>query len=447
MADLAEVQVLRDAIERCTRTEEEWEPRLGALMADPERRRRLEDQAAAVAARIKEADKSLGLLGEVIGIKDLIHVSGLPTTGGSLLPPDLLTHEEGTVVTALRKAGALILGKLVTTPFGFFDPAATLNPFVPGHTPGGSSSGCGAAVAAGLCSLAVGTQTYASTSRPAAYCGVVGFKPSQGRVPMDGILLCAESLDQAGFFSRHVAPLHALSEAVCASWRPDIARNPGAGRVRIGVPEGPLLSRCEPEAMAAFRGTLRALEGKGFDVVSVQCPEDFDRIDRLHRQLMAFEYARFHGRWFADHERLYPPGLAEVIVSGRSVAAEDAAAARRSCRGLRERMDAALQRHALDAWISPGATAPPPRGLGSTGDPSMSLPWSHAGVPTVTLPSGYLQGADNVAGDSLRLPLSITLAGRWGGDEDLLSTAARVEQALLVDPIWQIFGSRSKASI
>ncbi|GAQ84558.1 aspartyl-tRNA(Asn)/glutamyl-tRNA (Gln) amidotransferase subunit A [Klebsormidium nitens] len=447
---------------RAAETEDAWEPALGALLPEAGRRERLQNDAESLVNDCVASGHVPPLFGFLVAIKDTIHVSGMETRAGSLLPPSLLAGDEAPVVTDLKAAGALILGKAATSEFAHFEPAATRNPVAPGHTPGGSSSGPAAAVAAGLCDIAVGTQTIGSISRPAAYCGVVGFKPSKGRISIKGIIPCSPSIDQVGFFTRHVAPLRAVCSATVANWEPTvrlgwsptdtvgslepvISEDPQAdfhetirsketplnaagerARVkRLGVPDGPFLRGCEGAALADFEKTLGALARHGFEIVRVPALEDIADIDRAHRTLEAFEIADLHREWFRDYAARYRPKTVELIIQGQNVAPIEAERGRQSTLELRHRLESLMAQHRLDGWIAPAATGPPPFGLGSTGDPRMSVPWSHSGLPTVTLCTGHITGASSQV-----LPLAVTVAGHWGADEALLCLGEDLEAAV-----------------
>eukprot|EP00850_Spirogloea_muscicola_P021556 SM000253S09045 [mRNA] locus=s253:89909:93768:- [translate_table: standard] len=455
-----------------------WEPLLGALLPEDDRYGRLERQAWILNKKFPPNVPRPPLFGHLLGVKDVLRVSGQPTRAGSKLPQELLDGEEATVVKLLRDAGALIMAKCTTTCFGFFNPAHTNNPTAPGHTPGGSSCGPAAAVASGLCTLGVATQTYASISRPAAYCGVVGFKPSHGRLPTIGIIPGSPSLDQPGFFARSVGPLMAVSQCTCTNWRG--AATLDSKPKKLGVPAGPLLAKCEPRALAAFETTLVQLSAEGWIVSRVDAIGDFEDIERKHMNLMSYEYGQVHKDWIKQRE-LYLDELATFIDQGLQVTSEAAEEGRQSCNSLRTALESLMDEYKLAAWIAPGATGPPPKGLASTGSPHMSLPWTHSGLPSITLPSALLpagtsscqsthmdgagvSGAPVTASNDgqtlaeslpssraklegikpegsvtyreehqakpVHLPLAVTLAGRWGSDEELLLLALKVEKAL-----------------
>src|ERR1041385_2018446 len=205
----------------CQRVET-LDSQIQALLPEPDRNARLRREALALQARYPDPANRPPLYGILVGVKDIYNVDGFLTKAGSQVPPDLLTGAQAWCVTALKNQGALILGKTVTAEFAFIDPGPTRNPHNLEYTPGGSSSGSAAAVAAGFCSLAFGTQTIGSTIRPAVYCGIVGFKPSYGRIPMDGIIHFSETLDHVGLFTQDVAGMVLAASILCRDWRSNV---------------------------------------------------------------------------------------------------------------------------------------------------------------------------------------------------------------------------------
>ena len=405
----------------------EAQRRFHPFVAEPGRWRRLEAEAADLDRRFPDPAGRPALFAALVGVKDIFHVAGLPTRAGSRLPPEELAPEgppEAESVRRLRAAGALVIGKTVTTEFAYFEPGPTRNPRAPGHTPGGSSSGSAAAVAAGVCPLALGTQTIGSVGRPAAYCGIVGFKPTYDRVPRDGVIPLAPSLDHVGVLAADVAWARAAAAVLCDGWRGD-PDSRSRRRPSLAVPVGPYLEAAEPAARHHLRAVQRRLAAAGFAVREVPILLDYEAVARRHRRLMAHEAAAVHERWHGRHRHLYRPRTAELIEQGRQVSAEEAAAARAGRGELRQELEAALAERGLDLWLTPGATGPAPRGLAATGDPAMQLPWSHAGMPAVVLPAGSSPEG---------LPLGIQLAARAGDDELLLAWAERLAAVLATAP-------------
>ena len=218
-----------------------------------DRRGRLLEEAGRLQT---EAAADLPLFGMLVAVKDIIHVDGFETRAGSQLPAEVLAGPEGGCIRALRAAGALVLGKSVTTEFACFKPAATRNPHHLGHSPGGSSSGSAAAVAAGYCPLALGSQTIGSIVRPAAFCGITGFKPSYGRIDISGFIHCSPSVDTIGTFTRDAATaVHELPRCSAANGGRAVSV---PGKPVLGIPEGPYLEQTEPAAREDFDNQLEA---------------------------------------------------------------------------------------------------------------------------------------------------------------------------------------------
>jgi len=395
------------------------EPRIQALVPEPGRTARLRGQAERLAERFPDPDGRPPLFGVLLGVKDIFHAEGFLTRAGARLPAELFQGPEASCVTALKKAGALVLGKTVTTEFAYLEPGPTRNPHNLNHTPGGSSSGSVAAVAAGFCSLALGTQTIGSTIRPAAFCGLVGFKPSFGRVARDGLLIFSRSLDQVGLFTQDAAGMGLAAPIVCRDWREENGRPDR--RPVLGVPEGPYLDQASLEALAAFRAHLDRLEARGFTVRRVQAFAGLADIIRRHRVICAAELAEAHSAWFEAHRDLYRPATRNLILEGLQVDPGELARARRGYQELREEVEALMARAGLDLWACPATLGPAPEGLGSTGDPAMNLVWTQAGLPALTLPAGRAANG---------LPLGLQLVAPFMADERLLGWTESLAEAL-----------------
>jgi len=348
------------------------------------------------------------LFGIPFAVKDVFRVDGFPTRAGSRLPPEELAGPEAETVTKLRAAGALVLGKSVSTEFAYFSPGPTRNPHHPEHTPGGSSSGSAAAVAAGVCPLALGTQTIGSIIRPAAYCGVVGFKPSFGRISTRGVIPLAPSLDHVGFLTSDVLGAITLSVSLLSDYNSSILsmfRQPV-----LGIPEGPYLSHASAEGLAHFRDSCDWLTSR-YKVKSIPAMPDFDKIVARHLRLVAAEAAQVHADWHGRHPDLYSPQMVALLERGKAVTPAQLKSDRAGRAKLRGELMALMDEHKIDVWLSPSAPGPAPRGLDRTGDPVMNLPWTYAGLPVLGVPSG--KSADG-------LPMGLQITGRWKGDEDLL---------------------------
>lgn len=393
------------------------EPRVHAFVPEQDRFGRLRRDARSLLERYPDPLSRPPLFGVPVGVKDIFHVDRFPTGAGSRLPAETFRGSEATVVTALKEAGALILGKTVTTEFAYFAPGPTRNPHHLDHTPGGSSSGSAAAVAAALCPLALGTQTIGSIIRPAAFCGVVGFKPSYDRISRQGVIPLSPSLDHVGFFAPEVTGARRAAALLCAEWQPAL-RQPSP---TLGIPHGPYLERATDEGLDHFRAACERLVQAGLSVRRVPAMPDFEEISERHQSLMSAEAAAAHEEWFARYDHLYHAKTAALLTKGEMVPPAAVEEAREGRRRLRHELMHLMEEHQIDLWIAPPALGPAPAGLDSTGDPIMNLPWTHAGLPAVNVPAG----ANDVA-----LPLGVQLVGRWYEDEALLQWAERIESVI-----------------
>lgn len=357
------------------------------------------------------------LFGIPVGVKDIFHVRGFPTGAGSRLPPEELAGEEGEAVARLRRSEALFLGKTVSTEFAYFAPGPTRNPHNPAHTPGGSSSGSAAAVAAGLTPLALGTQTIGSVIRPAAFCGVVGFKPGWDRIATTGVIPLSPTLDQVGFFTLDVASAAYAASALLSPWSPaKVSQLP-----RMAVPTGPYLEKAGQAARTHFRGVIDSLTAAGHSIREVEVFLDFEEVAARHQLILAAEAARVHAGWFARHADRYHPKTAELIRRGQQVDLSALERARLEAAEGRERLRERMEREHVDVWICPSAPGTAPGGLESTGDPVMNLPWTQVGFPVLGVPSGK---------DAAGLPFGLQLVARPDEDEKLLEWALAIERAL-----------------
>jgi Asp-tRNA(Asn)/Glu-tRNA(Gln) amidotransferase A subunit family amidase len=401
----------------CDRMDES-ESDVQALVPESGRRDRLLEEAAKLQARFPDPAMRPLLFGALVGVKDIFHVDGFTTRAGTRVPPDLFAGAEAECVWALRRSGVLILGKTVTTEFAYFEPGPTGNPHNLGHTPGGSSSGSAAAVAAGFCPLALGTQTIGSVIRPAAFCGIVGFKPSFGRIPTAGLVYYSKSIDQIGVFTQDVIGQQLVASVLCRDW----AGWSSAGRPVLGVPEGPYLEQAEPSGLEAFFAQEARLQEAGYEVRRVVALDDIAEINQRHRQLAAAEMAQEHASWFDAHEALYRPRTAELIKEGREVRDDVVERGRAGGAELRTELEKLMRQNGIDMWICPAAPGTAPTGLENTGDPALNLPWTHAGLPVLSLPAGKAVNG---------LPLGLQCVAGFMQDEALLAWGEELAEVLV----------------
>lgn len=389
---------------------------LQALLPEPNRRERLLAEARALLERYPNPAERPVLFGAFLAVKDIFHVDGFVTRAGSQLPPELFAGEEAETVRALRAAGALIVGKAVTTEFAYYEPGPTGNPYNLKHTPGGSSSGSAAAVAAGISNLALGSQTVGSVIRPAAFCGVIGYKPSFGRISTHGVVPFSQSADHVGLFTQDVAGLVLACSVLCSAWRSQLA--PLSSPV-LGVPEGPYLDQMPSEGRAAFEQQIAQLEAAGYVIKRVQAFGDLATIAQRHRRMIAAEIAQVHAEWFKQHEALYRERTAGIIREGQPVTVEALEESRAARFELRQQLHEQMDAEGIDLWVCPPAFGPAPEGLQVTGDPAMNMPWTNSGLPALTVPAGKAANG---------LPLGLQLVARFERDEELLAWAAGIAE-------------------
>lgn len=358
------------------------------------------------------------LYGVPIGIKDVFRVDGYETRGGSSLPPELLAGPESAVVRTLRSLGAVVLGKTVTTEFTHLPPGETRNPHATSHTPGGSSSGSAAAVAAGVCPLSIGTETSGSVVRPAAFCGVVGFRPSRNRIPTDGVLSLAPTVDHVGLFTQDLAGVQRVAPLLCANWTP---LGQGTTLSTVGVPDGAYLDQASRAGRERFERQVAELESAGLDIERTTFFEDIQTLNSRHAALLAAEATDVHAEWFNQHPEAYSDEMHALLEQGQSVTVKEQGQAKRSMHRTRERIDSEFRTKGLDIVVAPPAPGVAPAGLDDDGDPVMNRPWTHAGVPALTLPTGSTDAG---------LPHGIACIGRFGRDESLLAYSRTIEVAI-----------------
>jgi Asp-tRNA(Asn)/Glu-tRNA(Gln) amidotransferase A subunit family amidase len=354
----------------------------------------------------------------LVGVKDNFHVDGFITQAGSRLPWTELQGREAASVTRLKSAGALILGKTFTTEFAYFSPGPTRNPYNPEHTPGGSSSGSAASVGAGLCPLALGTQTIGSVIRPAAYCGIVALKPTYDRISRSGIIPLSPSLDHVGIFAPDISTAQSVASVLCDDWDESISLN---GKPVLAIPEGPYLESAAGDALTHFKVICDLLADAGYELRRTRVMDDIQDVRARHDLIIAADAARVHQKWFEKYEQLYSAKLAELIRRGRSITDSQLQDALNARAVFRAEMIRPMKENNVDLWISPSSTGPAPKGLDNTGDPAMNLPWTQAGLPALNLPAGKNQDG---------LPLGLQVIGNWYKDESLLFWAKALEKVL-----------------
>ena len=387
----------------------------------------LDPEYALAQARTRDRERSEGrpvgpLHGVPVGIKDIFDTGDLPTEDGSVLHAGRTPAEDAAVVAMLRAAGAVILGKTVTTEFAAYTPGKTRNPRNPAHTPGGSSSGSAAAVAAGMVPVALGSQTNGSTIRPASFCGVYGFKPSHGLVPRSGMLRLSRALDHVGVLARSLEDLALVCEHIAGYHEADPDTRPRARPQLASVlaqdppfpptlawARTPMWESVDADAREAFAELTGQLTDR---IVDFELPQSSLAALEWHRTIMEADMAASLDREYeAGRDRLSEP-LRAQLERGREVTALQYQRALGRIPALNDGFEELFER--CDAILTPAAPGTAPQGLEHTGNPAFCTLWTLCGMPALSLP--LMQGANG-------LPLGVQLVGARGGDARLLRTA------------------------
>lgn len=405
-------------VDYCLRRIEEWE---GAVQAWA-----YVDSAGARAAAVQlEQELARGesrgpLHGIPIGVKDIVDVDGMPTRAGSPLTSPAPVERDAPAIQRLRAAGAIILGKTVTTEWACFDPPPTRNPWNLAHTPGGSSSGSAAAVAMEMCVAAVGSQTGGSIIRPGSYCGVYSCKPTHGAISLKDVIPLSPELDHLGAFARSIRDLTPVIVAMMSGETMDSHANSGLQRApRIGIIEEYFFDEADAEVVQLTRDAAKTLSLAGAHISTVALPKSFSQVHSAHRKMLAYRAARYHRDQFAMHPAQYGPHVTAVVNEGTGISNEEYQAALALRRVFQNELVDTLSD--VDALLTPATPASAPASLTTTGDLKFNSPWSFSGLPVVSMP---------IECDRHGMPLAIQLIGRSGSDCELLSVAAWCENAL-----------------
>lgn len=421
-----------ELLEQCLARIDRYEDRVRAWVYLDRDRARAE--AERLTAELKAGQNRGPLHGIPIGIKDIIDVFDMPTGCGSKLWANSYARRDSTVVERLRQAGAVIMGKTVTTAFASFDPPVTRNPWNLERTPGGSSSGSAAAVACGMCLGALATQTGGSITRPASYCGVYSIKPTYGRVSVDGVMPLAPSMDHVGAMANCVRDLAILFQAIAGPDRrrgftfeahspvPDVLGAIGRA-VTEEAPDfcvlgGLFNERLAPDVQAIYNAFIELLDGKVGYLSRAVPPSDFTEVLRLHRVVMAVEAAGYHGSRLVRCPEDYPSHIRALIEEGLHQPATLFDTALGLSRRLRDTLDRVLSGHRY--YATPATTNLAPD-MNTTGDPAFNSPWSYTGHPTVSLPYEFSKTG---------MPVAMQLVGTSMCEDDLFVAAAWLEAAI-----------------
>ena len=380
-------------------------------------------QAAAADDQHIRGRHSGPLHGVPVGIKDIFDTSDYGTEFGSAFWAGRTPRHDAACVARLRAAGAIILGKTVTTEYAYFSPGKTRNPHDPERTPGGSSSGSAAAVASFMVPGAIGSQTNGSVIRPAAFCGVVGFKPTHGVIPRSGALLLSRTLDTVGVFTRTMEDAGLLAEVMAGHHAEDpdtrLMATPNYSTTAAATPplpprfafvKTPVWDQAEPVTQEAFAGLVAAL---GEQAAEVDPSLSLANVIEMHRVIMEVEMAHNLHRDYEEGGEQLSEVLRKLIERGREYKAVEHQRAIAAIPRINQAIDAVFDEY--DAILTPAAPGPAPRGLKATGNPIFCTAWTYLGLPAVTVPLLALEEG---------LPMGVQLVGRRDNDARLLRTAA-----------------------
>ncbi len=375
-----------------------------------------EENALQQVAEMSAGDGSKPLSGIPVGIKDIMNTAQLPTTMGSPIYADYRPQRDAACVSMCKAAGAVVPGKTVTTEFAYFLPGKTRNPHNTQHTPGGSSMGSAAAVADCMLPFALGTQTAGSVIRPAAYCGVVGYKASHGLFSLEGVTGLAQSLDSLGFFVRDARDLDQLCDVFLGRWRSGVE---GSTALRIGMVRTPHWNQLENYQKKAIEAVCGQLSDLGCELGEVEIGPADGALSEAQATVMAYEASRSLEYEYREQQDQLSPQIIDLIETGRDTTFERYMAARRLSGLWQRKLEDVFEN--VDLLLAPSASGEAPKGLNATGDPVFSRMWTLLKVPTITLPAG--KGPSG-------LPLGIQLIGARGRDRRLISHARIIQDML-----------------
>ncbi len=369
-------------------------------------------------ARARDRAGARGMLAGVpVGIKDIIETADMPTEYGTAIHRGARTARDAACVAMTRTAGGVIMGKTVTTEFANFTPGKTRNPHDPLRTPGGSSSGSAAAVAAGMVPLAIGTQTTASTIRPASYCGIFGYRPTYGELSCSGVMEASHSLDTIGLFARSLDDITLFRDAILGIEAVPVS---ALAAPRVGFCRTHLWPRVDASTQALIEGAVQRLAGAGCEIADVPLPAEFEHVEDTHRWISSFEFTRSLASEIRDHFG----GISERLRSGRIADGQRCTferyeAALAAARRYRAALEAIME--PFDVLVTAAATGEAPLGLDTTGDPSMCFIWTTAHVPALSVP--VFSGPNG-------LPVGLQIIGKRRGDRALFAAAGWIETIL-----------------
>jgi len=389
-----------------------------AILPEQDWGQRLQYSANILEDNYLQGKTTAPLLGSFLGVKDTYFIPDMPTRAGSWLPEEIFSGSPSIAVAQLTNAGALLVGKTACSEFNYLNKPATHNPKAMDRTPGGSSSGSAAAVAAGFCDLALGSQSRGGIIIPAAFCGVFGYKPSSGRISNLGLQSFTPTLEQSGLFSSSLALLKTAANILL---NPNTKLQENGSLQTIGIPSQHYLSQIDSEVYAFYEALLARVAEQGYKLVQLEILEDYLLLNRLHHNLFAAEFALHHLPYYQQHQYLYSLSARQLFEAGLAVDPDSIYEAREMQQAMREEAETIMRDQGVSLLLTPSTACLPPV-FGNTIVPtSVNLPFSFLGLPCLSVP---------VQNHPTGLPFGLQISGLWGSDEFLLDGAGILIQTL-----------------
>jgi len=358
------------------------------------------------------------LYGKLLGVKDVFLSGNIPTRAGSLLPRSVFAGQAAIPVAQLINAGAILMAKTTCSEFNYISKPPTLNPRVRERSPGGSSTGSAAAVAAGICDLALGSQSRAGIMMPAAFCGILGFKPSSGRISRQGLISFSPTLEQPGILAREFDILHNAAKILLNK---DQAEIDADTKPALGIPSQVFLAQADSEVLDHFEYLLGSLNAAGYRIRQLDAGNNYLKINQCHRDLYAAEFTQQLIPLIGKYGHLFSLATRELYETGLKVLPEKLYRARELQPQFREELQDEMNARAVTLLLSPSTATLPPLVSAEPISTALSLPFSFCGLPTLSVPIG-----NHPSG----LPFGLQISAAWGWDEYLLQQAEQIWSAL-----------------
>jgi len=391
---------------------------LKAIMPEKGLEQRLEQSANLLESNYLQGKTSSPLYGSLLGVKDTFFTSELPTRAGSWLPADTFSGSPSIAVAQLTNAGALLLGKTACSEFSYQNKPGTLNPIAWDRSPGGSSSGSAASVAAGMCDIALGSQSRGGIMIPAAFCGVFGFKPSSGRISNLGMLSFTPTLEQSGLFA---SSLDLLIRAATILLNKSTKNQDECDSLLIGIPSQAYLAQADADILSFFDLQMKQLTERGYQIVQLDMFDDYQQLNHFHHDLFAAEFTLQHITYYQKYPQLYSLSARQLFETGLTVKPESIYEAREMQQTLREEMESDMCAKGVSILLSPSTACLPPLSGNAIIPTFLNLPFSFLGFPCLSIPlTGHPSG----------LPFGLQISSLWGYDEYLLQSAATIVSTL-----------------